>query len=508
MDTLIGKICPFCQKTINEGDSVIVCPSCNIPHHENCWNSHGGCTTPGCLYQPENNIDSVLNDGFDLSDQLDEIDFAPELPADVSTGNKPSNTASGGLDLSAAFMPTQIDTSHRTAGKSDAPKGLNRSIRIMSFMENHIEEGEKEYSQQREEKIKLGKQSLSVMNFTDENAVKKAQAEEAASQQKTSAPNKPQQTPQSQHKASLTKPNQNRSQPAQKPNQGAGTKANLSKAQPNQQTKASLTKPNANAKPSLQKPSDAKPVLSKNGKPAANNKIDQSSNKAQKKCTKCQRFIPVDKDFCPYCGTAQKATEKPQINKKTACDNCGSLVRADQVFCPRCGKRIVNNPTRRDVSPSKTVSTEEVDASVNSAVSKFSDALEQSRKKNRKRLFFTGAATLLLVIAVLIAIKATDKKDFSGMFSDLEKNSWCTITDNGMTMKIDTNPDDKPDEKESMAYSQIKDINKKLGFTENIYRNMGSTRAADGERYATFRNFKVTWKYHPDSGLEVVYTMK
>lgn len=51
MEDYIGKICPFCKTEINEGDTVKVCPSCGIPHHESCWEENKGCTTFGCSEQ-------------------------------------------------------------------------------------------------------------------------------------------------------------------------------------------------------------------------------------------------------------------------------------------------------------------------------------------------------------------------------------------------------------------------------------------------------------------------
>lgn len=554
MDTLIGKICPFCQETIKEGDSVIVCPSCNIPHHENCWYTHGGCTTPDCLYQPQNTPAQTQQEGFDLSDQLDDMDFAPELPDEKEQPSFDEEKSSKKL------IPTVLDPNFPSNDDSDSPnrpKGLNRSIYIMSFLEDHVEEDEMEYSKQREEKIKLGKESLKVMNFTDENAVNNAKAENAAPQKSPSL-TKPQQ---SQHKASLTKPKQSvqntKQNPSlQKQNQNqntntnantsvSGTKANLSKSQPPQQTKASLTKPDAKAKqqqpqkPSLQKPADSKPTLSKGDKPNPNKRIQNNSpangnkkspainineasvmlpaNKANRMnspdkfeviCVKCKKLIASDQQFCPYCGAVQKEKEKPQFQRKVACPNCGGLVRADQVFCPRCGKKIEEHLTMRETSPTELVPTEEVDTSVSAAVTQLSDTLEKNRRKRKKQLIFTGVATAVLVIAVIFTMKATEKHNFSDMFSDVAKNEWCSISDDGMSMSIDTNPEDKPDAIETMAYSQLKEINKTLGFTENIYRSMGSTRAVDGERYATFRNYKVTWSYNPDTGLEVKYTMQ
>ncbi len=553
MDTLIGKICPFCQETIKEGDSVIVCPSCNVPHHENCWYTHAGCTTPDCLYQPQKSADNTPQEGFDLSDQLDDINFAPELPGD----NADFGLVEDKETLSDRLIPTVFDPVYPSDDESETPhrpKGLNRSITIMSFLEDHVEEDEMEYSKQREEKIKLGKESLKVMSFTDENAANKPASDNTASQ-KSPLLTKQQQTQQTQHKASLTKPKQSaqgapQNPPLQKQNQnvnagGLGTKANLSKSQSPQQTKASLTKPDAKnkqttpPKPSLQKPADNKPTLSKGDKPNPNKRVQNNSpangnkkapainineasvmlpaNKANRMvapdkfdviCVKCKKLISSDQQFCPYCGGVQKEKEKPQFQRKIACPNCGGLVRADQVFCPRCGKKIEEHLTMREASPTELIPSEEVDTSVSAAVTQLSDTLEKNRSKRKKQLIFTGVATAVLVAAVIITMKATEKHNFTDLFSDVAKNEWCSIADDGMSMSIDTNPEDKPDAIETMAYSQIKEINKTLGFTENIYRSMGNTRAVDGERYATFRNYKVTWSYNPDKGLEVKYTMQ
>lgn len=43
----IGKICPYCQFAISQHSEVIVCSECNMPHHRECWNENGGCTTFG-----------------------------------------------------------------------------------------------------------------------------------------------------------------------------------------------------------------------------------------------------------------------------------------------------------------------------------------------------------------------------------------------------------------------------------------------------------------------------
>lgn len=47
-----GKLCPYCQNRIALGSDVVLCPACGTPHHAECWQQNGGCTTFGCLSVP------------------------------------------------------------------------------------------------------------------------------------------------------------------------------------------------------------------------------------------------------------------------------------------------------------------------------------------------------------------------------------------------------------------------------------------------------------------------
>lgn len=76
----IGKICPLCKTEIKEGDAVIVCPECGIPHHEACWKENKGCTTFGCSQQHYEEqrtqpIDFCMKCGAPLGDGQD---FCPK----------------------------------------------------------------------------------------------------------------------------------------------------------------------------------------------------------------------------------------------------------------------------------------------------------------------------------------------------------------------------------------------------------------------------------------------
>lgn len=44
----IGKICPYCKTEFKEGDDVVICSVCEMPHHKECWIENKACTTFGC----------------------------------------------------------------------------------------------------------------------------------------------------------------------------------------------------------------------------------------------------------------------------------------------------------------------------------------------------------------------------------------------------------------------------------------------------------------------------
>lgn len=44
----IAKQCPQCKFGIEEGQTIVLCPVCKSPHHEECWYDAGGCGKLGC----------------------------------------------------------------------------------------------------------------------------------------------------------------------------------------------------------------------------------------------------------------------------------------------------------------------------------------------------------------------------------------------------------------------------------------------------------------------------
>lgn len=75
-------------------------------------------------------------------------------------------------------------------------------------------------------------------------------------------------------------------------------------------------------------------------------------------------------------------------------------------------------------------------------------------------------------------------------------------------LSIDTNPDDSYSDSKTYYYEAIdaiRLINYKLGIPDSVYERMQRTAAIDGMQYYYGNNITVSWSYHPNSGLEVMY---
>jgi len=206
-------------------------------------------------------------------------------------------------------------------------------------------------------------------------------------------------------------------------------------------------------------------------------------------CVNCGAPIGDGHLFCPRCGTPKGGI------KKNVCGKCGAELQDGQEFCPKCGQKagVV------------------IESRVNNAISQFNAGINQANQKSKKKIpIIVGIVAVVVTIAVILAIVigGSKGKDFNKMFSDISSESWCTIASDGTWMKIDTNPYDIDDYTDTTAYYKIKEINSKLGFSSSLFEEMGQTRALDGRQNASCNKYEVSWSYHPDNGLEVMYKLK
>lgn len=203
-------------------------------------------------------------------------------------------------------------------------------------------------------------------------------------------------------------------------------------------------------------------------------------------CTNCGTPLSEEQAFCPECGTHRPAVQKP------VCAGCGTELEAGQAFCPKCGQR-ADMP---------------VDAGVNAAINQFNTAVEQTQKKKKKLPLIIGAVVVVIVAVLLFG--GSTSPNFTELYDEYCSSVWADVGSDNSYLSIDTNPYDWDDD--GLAYPEahtaIKNINNAIGLPESLITEMGETRSIDGRQSKRFddEGLEVSWSYHPDKGLEVMYT--
>ena len=88
------------------------------------------------------------------------------------------------------------------------------------------------------------------------------------------------------------------------------------------------------------------------------------------------------------------------------------------------------------------------------------------------------------------------------------KSYYATLASDGSYLEIDTNPFDIDDFTASGSLTAIQLTNAFLGLPDSVYRKMVQTNSLQGVQRHETENLVVSWTYHPDNGLEVMYEAK
>lgn len=125
-----------------------------------------------------------------------------------------------------------------------------------------------------------------------------------------------------------------------------------------------------------------------------------------------------------------------------------------------------------------------------------------------------GAGTCVITISAggksdTLTVTVKKGPDFKAIYDAYCNPIWASVGSDGSYLSIDTNPYNQDDKGLAYpaAYYALEDIHKALGLPESLLEDMGATSGADGKQTQNFpsQGVTVSWKYHPDKGLEVTY---
>lgn len=130
------------------------------------------------------------------------------------------------------------------------------------------------------------------------------------------------------------------------------------------------------------------------------------------------------------------------------------------------------------------------------------------KSDSNKVVLFRGIAAIMAAVVLVIVFNMMHKPDMREIASEYADDSFCTVADDGSYIEIDTDPYDLGEYVTSGSLDAVRKINGELGLSESVYAHMTSTRALDGMQTYDDDKVEVRWTYHPDNGLEIIYSVK
>ncbi len=85
---------------------------------------------------------------------------------------------------------------------------------------------------------------------------------------------------------------------------------------------------------------------------------------------------------------------------------------------------------------------------------------------------------------------------------------YAELTSDGTSLTVDTKPENSYMDYSNKIFTYIEQINQHLSLPSSVTAKMERTRALDGMISETYGNYVITWTYHPDNGLEVIYEVR
>lgn len=243
-----------------------------------------------------------------------------------------------------------------------------------------------------------------------------------------------------------------------------------------------------------------------------------------KECKNCGKELSKGQIFCPECGMENDETIKVQIvphNKKRIIAVAVAVIlitvvaaisiRGKQVESVRLNKTEFTLKVGDEIQLKHTISPDDAKnkevtwTTSNSEVVNVSDGLAAALEEGSCLVTVITKNNKTAICEILVDPAGPD---FDSIASDLGYPDYLDLAEDGSYMSLDTNPVDKDDYTDYDAILAIEEINNVLDLPESVYKKMMSTRSLDGRIQEDHGDIRVSWIYHPNKGMEIMYEAK
>lgn len=238
----------------------------------------------------------------------------------------------------------------------------------------------------------------------------------------------------------------------------------------------------------------------------------------------------MSKIICPFC-----EMEVNENDEKYVCCDCGTIYHKEcwEVIdgCDKC-KEINNTEFVKNqnieiiqAAPNNVLPINSQLTNSNSPEVVIHNYNESNTPNKKKKIAIIGFVIAIIIVIVLLIVKSNSEGngllsittiDFSDKYSYMADEPYCTIASDGSYIELDSNPYDYDNDSylyiisdyTSEVVNAVEQINSDLGFTQALSQKMNQTNALQGKQFEENNKYKVTWTYHPDKGLNVIYEKK
>lgn len=119
------------------------------------------------------------------------------------------------------------------------------------------------------------------------------------------------------------------------------------------------------------------------------------------------------------------------------------------------------------------------------------------------------------VVATCTVVVNKALPNFKEMYGEWIGKSWFEVGDDGTWMSFDSNPYDYDEDYSSLfaaettaVVTNLPGVLSDLGFNGSVYEKMLHTNSLQGRQEASSDVATVSWTYHPDYGLQVMFEVK
>ncbi|MDQ0424284.1 DUF2510 domain-containing protein [Cellulomonas iranensis] len=131
--------------------------------------------------------------------------------------------------------------------------------------------------------------------------------------------------------------------------------------------------------------------------------------------------------------------------------------------------------------------------------------IDEPRRQVPRRALLIGTAVLAVAAVATVAVVLLNRPSrLEAAFDEcgMDERVGARLTDGGKTVILDhEGEDDSP----GLDIIEVACFTVALGVPDSINARMDSTRALDGRQDAEFDDITVSWSYHPDTGIDMIF---